>query len=61
MHVKFLDVCKDVTKTACKIPQREYLSNGKYKIEVEDLAGNKAKELILVNNIDKINPQVTTI
>lgn len=32
MHVKFLDVCKDVTKTACKIPQREYLSNGKYKI-----------------------------
>ena len=32
MFDNFLSVCKDVTKTARKIPQGEYLSEGAYKI-----------------------------
>ncbi len=32
MNYKFLDVCNDVTKTATKILQKDYLSNGKYPI-----------------------------
>ncbi len=32
MNYKFLDVCNDVTKTATKILQKDYLSTGKYPI-----------------------------
>lgn len=32
MNIEFLKVCSDVTKTAKKIPQSQYLSNGRYPI-----------------------------
>lgn len=32
MRLEFLNVCNDVTKTATKIPQSEYLSKGLYPI-----------------------------
>jgi hypothetical protein len=36
MYVNFLDICKDITKTALKILQAEYWSFEKYKISVQE-------------------------